>query len=170
MLSPINNLLKDSSSCQANADCANTIGSFVCTCATGYTLLNDGVTCADVDECASPGACDEHAQCADTDGSYTCTCNTGYTGDGTFCDDINECLSSPCDALATCANTEAGYSCTCPTGYSTADAGATCTEVDECADSTLNDCHTNASCTNSAGSFDCACNPGTDNSKSCSRM
>jgi hypothetical protein len=34
-----------------NGRCRNSIGSFVCECADGYTLSNDGQYCRDIDEC-----------------------------------------------------------------------------------------------------------------------
>ena len=40
--------------------------------------------------------------------------------------------------------------------------GVECTNIDECADPTLNNCDTNASCTDDAGSFSCVCNAGYD--------
>ena len=33
-------------------------------------------------------------------------------------------------------------------------------DIDECADSSLNDCAMDASCTNTEGAFTCACNDG----------
>ena len=35
--------------CHSNATCANNIGSFECTCLTGYE--GDGIICIDIDEC-----------------------------------------------------------------------------------------------------------------------
>ena len=91
--------------------CGNTIGSFTCTCGSGYQLDENGMNCSgkiqiqttfdqhwkyasvcavlhvDINECGSDDSnnCDENAQCSNTDGSYTCACNPGYTGDGVIC-------------------------------------------------------------------------------------
>ena len=42
-------------------------------------------------------------------------------------------------------------------------------DIDECANATLNDCHVNATCANNNGSYDCACDTGyTGDGISCS--
>ena len=54
--------------CDPNATC-NTTGGAACACNTGYA--GDGMTCGDVDECAtSNGGCP--AACLNTTGSFTC--------------------------------------------------------------------------------------------------
>ncbi|XP_029018451.1 very low-density lipoprotein receptor [Betta splendens] len=49
-----------------------------CGCEAGYRLLEDGQTCADVDECEiqNPGVCSH--LCVNTPGSYQCHCHPGY--------------------------------------------------------------------------------------------
>ncbi|XP_041644277.1 very low-density lipoprotein receptor-like [Cheilinus undulatus] len=49
-----------------------------CRCAEGFMLMEDGQTCADVDECdgRSPGVCSQ--LCINTPGSYQCHCHPGY--------------------------------------------------------------------------------------------
>ena len=44
-------------------------------------------------------------------GDYSCKCNVGYYGNGKFCRDIDECLSSPCKNGALCmdSNNQTGY-------------------------------------------------------------
>ena len=89
--------------CSVKASCANTDGSFSCTCYPGYT--GDGTTCTgegiqylfdsivhycfneltDFNECGTASNCDVNADCANTDGSYTCSCSSGYSGDGMSC-------------------------------------------------------------------------------------
>ena len=89
--------------------CNNTIGSFICTCDTGYQLDENGMNCSgkiwidfeqqlsdvdsvctalhvDINECErDEDNCHENANCTNTEGSYTCSCNPGYTGDGVTC-------------------------------------------------------------------------------------
>ena len=71
-----------------------------------------------------------NAACTDNIGSYDCSCNTGYLGDGSTCEDINECnetsLMHNCDINATCNNTDGSFTCTCHRGY-TGD-GVSCSE------------------------------------------
>ncbi|XP_074059756.1 adhesion G protein-coupled receptor E5 isoform X2 [Macrotis lagotis] len=84
-------------SCGQNADCANTEGSYHCTCISGYTLPSGEKTfpnktmnnCQDVDECSGPKAisCGLNALCVNTFGSYHCKCSPGYalsSGEETF--------------------------------------------------------------------------------------
>jgi len=65
--------------CASQGSCANTDGSFTCTCGTGYETSDSGVTCTDIDECSTNvHNCASQGSCANTDGSFTCTCGTGY--------------------------------------------------------------------------------------------
>ena len=89
--------------------CNDTIGSFICTCGSGYLLDENGMNCSgkiwidfeqqlndvdsvcialhvDINECErDEDSCHENANCTNTEGSYTCSCNPGYTGDGVTC-------------------------------------------------------------------------------------
>ena len=68
--------------CAAEATCTDLASGSLCTCNQGYT--GDGMTCADIDECAaSTSPCAAHAKCTNATGSFSCACDTGYTGDGT---------------------------------------------------------------------------------------
>ena len=58
--------------------------------------------------------------CDSEKGTFTCKCNNGYEGNGTHCDDINECLTDGhlCDTgqhgNGNCTNTPGGFECWCP--------------------------------------------------------
>ena len=57
--------------------CMNEVGSYSCSCLSGYQLASDRHGCVDVDECADgTDACDQI--CTNSFGSYTCSCNSGY--------------------------------------------------------------------------------------------
>ena len=60
--------------------CANTIGSYACTCEDGYQLSDDDHSCADIDECErANGGCEQI--CQNINGSYSCSCLPGYSLD-----------------------------------------------------------------------------------------
>ncbi|MFM2153464.1 MAG: hypothetical protein RL199_1899, partial [Pseudomonadota bacterium] len=56
-----------------------------CTCPDGFSTTDDGLTCFDVDECAStdPPSCQAFSTCRNLEGSYTCECDDAHPfGDG----------------------------------------------------------------------------------------
>ena len=73
-------------------ECINTVGSFQCSCRSGFTLNTDNKTCngislvsylihtmysTDIDECSIySGTCDH--TCTNTIGTYICSCDSGY--------------------------------------------------------------------------------------------
>ncbi|KAL9953458.1 hypothetical protein ACROYT_G040880 [Oculina patagonica] len=58
-------------SCDSNAECINTKGSYNCICKPGYH--GDGKNCEDVDECTTgTHNCTDEASCNNTKGSFSC--------------------------------------------------------------------------------------------------
>lgn len=75
-----------------------------------------------------------------------------------FISGYNKCLEKPCDILATCTRVDDSHTCACNTGYT--GNGITCTDLDECLNSTDNNCDTSATCLNNVGSYTCTCDGG----------
>lgn len=82
--------------------CVNTVGSFTCTCKTGFHRVSDTPkSCQDLDECEyarvfNRGPCVGMSFCINTIGGYYCECGPGFktinTGNSvSTCIDINEC-------------------------------------------------------------------------------
>ncbi|KAK3271989.1 hypothetical protein CYMTET_19689 [Cymbomonas tetramitiformis] len=147
-------------------------------CPEGFA--GDGVSCADVDECAADnGGCNDLTTCTNTYGSRECgPCPAGTIGTGdTDCNDMDECQkdNGGCDFLVRCINMIGSAQCgECPAGY-TGDGnlatGPGCEDVDECASSAvegggpcwthLNDPDLAAPCFNTVGGLQCGvCPPG----------
>ncbi|KAH9523872.1 hypothetical protein Btru_047284, partial [Bulinus truncatus] len=124
-------------------DCINTVGSYNCTCFSGYQLVNG--TCQDINEC-SLKMCPQ--DCINTVGSYNCTCFSGYQLVNGTCQDINECSLKMCPQ--DCINTVGSYNCTCFSGYQLVN--GTCQDINECS---LKMCPQD--CINTVGSYNCTC-------------
>ncbi|XP_053372966.1 uncharacterized protein LOC123561091 [Mercenaria mercenaria] len=159
-----NNTCTDIDECTSavcSQTCSNTVGSYSCGCFTGYSLLNDRVSC---EPCPFPNYgenCDLTCQCGRgslrCDPVRGCVCKAGWTG--THCDtDVNECLvPNTCkDVNKVCTNTIGSHTCSCRSGYSLSN--NSCVDIDECNDPALNTCE--QVCTNTVGGFSCSCNSG----------
>uniref|UniRef100_A0A8B9K0J5 Thrombospondin 3b n=1 Tax=Astyanax mexicanus TaxID=7994 RepID=A0A8B9K0J5_ASTMX len=98
---------------------------------------------------------------------YRCgLCPEGMTGNGTHCQDIDECSVEPCFSSQSCVNTANGFRCDpCPPGLSGPVLSGVglefakkhkqeCVDIDECAEQT-GACVPNSVCINTAGSFRC---------------
>lgn len=120
--------------CHANATCANTVGSYVCSCKSGYMnsanlSRANGTDCVDKNECAAGAGsdCDVNAHCTNTYGSFSCSCIPGYY-------DVSASLSKRVGTAGTCTSCARGTysgaggatSClACPSNSSTLTPGAT---------------------------------------------
>lgn len=131
---------EESSPCGSNSVCSNTIGSFSCSCESGYSSP-DGTDCVDIDECSAwTDSCDTNATCNNTDGWFVCGCNPWYQWDWETCNDIDECAdgTDSCDANGMCSNTPWWYDCSCNVWYYNqantvwSPTVNTCLEIDEC--------------------------------------
>ncbi|KAL0155493.1 hypothetical protein M9458_049756, partial [Cirrhinus mrigala] len=109
--------------------CENILGSYKCSCTTGFKLADDGRNCDDLNECES-NPCSQ--ECANVYGSYQCYCRRGYQlsdVDGITCEDIDECALPTGGHICSyrCHNTPGSFHCTCPaTGYALAPNGRSC--------------------------------------------
>ncbi|XP_056123328.1 signal peptide, CUB and EGF-like domain-containing protein 2 isoform X5 [Rhinichthys klamathensis goyatoka] len=123
----------------------------------------------DSDQCAEGSdACHIDAICQNTPTSYKCTCKTGFKGDGTHCEDIDECdLEYNGGCVHECNNIPGNYRCTCLDGFHLAHDGHNCLDVDECV---FNNGGCQHVCVNTMGSYECCCKEGfflSDNQHTC---
>ena len=88
--------------CGDHATCANTVGSFTCSCSSGYVEHTPWTGCREKDECTEGGHdCKENTDCTNKPGSWECSCSPGFTGEPTTgCTDIDECADQD---LNTCS-------------------------------------------------------------------
>jgi len=114
--SEVNECATSNGGCDSNAGCVNNVGSYSCSCDTGYT--GDGMSCTEVNECATTnGGCDSNAACSNTAGSFECVCDSAYSGDGITCTAIPQ---AGCDPVTDCnSNGKCGTLgvCVCDAGY-----------------------------------------------------
>ncbi|XP_012501572.1 PREDICTED: EGF-like module-containing mucin-like hormone receptor-like 1 [Propithecus coquereli] len=154
--------------CPEHSHCANSMGSYSCSCQVGF--ISSKSTCEDIDECSqSPPVCGPHSVCENTLGTYKCSCLPGFsspTGNGWIpgkpghfaCTDIDECLTSGvCPEHSHCANSMGSYSCNCQVGFISSK--STCEDVDECSQSPPI-CGPHSVCENTLGKYKCSCLPG----------
>ncbi len=142
--------------CQNGGVCTNTVGSYSCACATGWTGDKDCVV--DIDECAlGTDNCQINSTCVNNDGGFDCVCDDGFEPNGATCADIDECTTgaNTCDPTATCTNTVGAYTCACADGYS--GDGFVCKDVNECATRRSGCPRLSTVCNNLEGSYVCAC-------------
>ncbi|XP_042565039.1 thrombospondin-3a [Clupea harengus] len=118
----------------------------------------------------SPNPCFKGVSCMETMDypGYRCgPCPDGMRGNGTYCQDIDECyLAQPCYSNGACVNTAKGFTCEpCPPGLwgpPVMGVGVEfaktqrqeCVDIDECVEIS-NACTPNSICTNTFGSYMC---------------
>uniref|UniRef100_A0A673IY51 Thrombospondin-3a-like n=1 Tax=Sinocyclocheilus rhinocerous TaxID=307959 RepID=A0A673IY51_9TELE len=117
-----------------------------------------------------PNPCFKGVACMETFDfpGYRCgPCPEGMTGNGTHCQDIDECAEAqPCYTPGACVNTAKGFTCEpCPPGlwgpplsgfgveYAKSQRQE-CSDIDECLD-LANACTPNSNCINTIGSYRC---------------
>ncbi|XP_035691358.1 fibrillin-3-like [Branchiostoma floridae] len=98
-------------SCHQHATCTNTVGSYRCTCNSGYT--GDGRTCTAL--CWGSTTCPRGGICSSP--NHCTSCNTGY--ESPDCGNIDECATDTdnCHEDASCTDTDGSFTCTCNDGY-----------------------------------------------------
>ncbi|KAM5151666.1 uromodulin-like [Mantella aurantiaca] len=109
----------------------------------------------------SDSDCHPNATCGEFGGDQQCTCKVGFAGDGSYCNDIDECqdyYSNQCNFYGGgfCVNTIGSYTCNCNSGFQYIEE-FDCVDIDECADPNLYNCDPTAICTNNIGSYTCTC-------------
>ncbi|KAM8914791.1 matrilin-4 isoform 1-T1 [Spinachia spinachia] len=137
--------------------CESSPGSFHCLCLPGYTLREDGKTCAAIDLCAM-GKHDCEQICISTPGVFTCDCNEGFKldEDKKTCTMIDYCSFGNHSCDHECESVLNDYFCRCNHGYRLLDAKR-CEAIDMCAEG-KHDCE--QICISTPGVFTCDCNEG----------
>ncbi|XP_049445584.1 matrilin-4 isoform X2 [Epinephelus fuscoguttatus] len=151
--------------------CESSPGSYHCLCLPGYTLNDDGKTCAAINLCAE-GKHDCEQICISSPGSFTCDCNKGYklNDDKKTCSMIDYCSFGNHSCDHECVSVLNGYHCRCNEGYRLLDDGKTCQAIDLCAEG-KHDCE--QICISAPGVFTCDCNKGfklNKDKKTCTNM
>ncbi|XP_034096098.1 matrilin-4 isoform X4 [Gymnodraco acuticeps] len=148
--------------------CESSPGSFHCLCLPGYSLNEDGKTCAAIDLCAE-GKHDCEQICNASPGVFTCDCSAGYklNDDKKSCTMIDFCSFGNHSCDHECVSVLNGYHCRCQEGHRLLENGKTCQAIDLCAEG-KHDCE--QICISAPGVFTCDCNAGytlNDDKKAC---
>ncbi|XP_034096096.1 matrilin-4 isoform X3 [Gymnodraco acuticeps] len=148
--------------------CESSPGSFHCLCLPGYSLNEDGKTCAAIDLCAE-GKHDCEQICNASPGVFTCDCSAGYklNDDKKSCTMIDFCSFGNHSCDHECVSVLNGYHCRCQEGHRLLENGKTCQAIDLCAEG-KHDCE--QICNSAPGVFTCDCNAGytlNDDKKTC---
>ena len=151
--------------CKHNGTCEEFSdgSSFNCICdGTGY----EGDRCEiEIDECSDPDLNQCNQNCTNAIGGnpgYTCSCEPGYFLMDQFTCQVRLISSAcvPLDSTASC-NLRCASFLTTSSGYLFICIDNSSQDIDECADSNLNNCdNVNGECTNLSGGFSCSCKGG----------
>ncbi|XP_064422291.1 fibulin-2 isoform X2 [Latimeria chalumnae] len=154
---------KDNGPCQHQ--CAQVREEVNCFCFPGYTIMADGVSCEDINECiVDAHNCSRRELCVNTVGSFECISKNAICEKGFIlnmhrkCVDINECLtdSHSCKPGERCMNTIGSFTClkeiVCDPGYEVVD--YKCVDINECM-SLAEPCKPGYNCINTVGSYNC---------------
>ncbi|KAM8757799.1 matrilin-4 isoform 2-T2 [Acanthopagrus schlegelii] len=138
--------------------CESSPGSFHCLCLPGYTLNDDGKTCAAIDLCAE-GKHDCEQICVSSPGSFTCDCNKGYklNDDKKTCSTIDLCAEGKHDCEQICISAPGVFTCDCNKGFKLNKDKKTCTNMDLC-NTVEHGCE--HQCVSTPGSYYCICPEG----------
>ena len=100
-----------------------------------------------------------NADCTDTIGGFECTCNSGCEGEGVNCTSMY--MSLKIIQMWECYRTHK-FDCTVQHHvlFVIMALFSSCSDINECVLSSLNDCDGNADCIDTIGSYNCSCNPG----------
>lgn len=168
---------KGSHNCKSSNGCLNLIGSYLCpnssclhnfsfpnstcfNCSPGYRLNLSPFQCVDVNECTeSSKPCDKPLICTNLPGSHRCDCpeGTAFNTLNENCEKVNNCK---CDIKTSYCLKSASkrWECACKFGYEKKTFRDTCKDVNECADSELNQCNEKEKCLNLDGGYECFVN------------
>ncbi|XP_059712042.1 fibulin-2 isoform X3 [Haemorhous mexicanus] len=170
-------LQEEQDKCKDNGPCKHLCniveGDAVCSCMAGYTLMADGVSCEDINECVTERhTCQRREHCVNTMGSFRClqelSCQPGHELKDGECVDIDECQrgTHSCKVNFVCQNTEGSFYCEskqrCMDGF-LQDPEGNCVDINECT-SLPEPCKPGFNCINTVGSYTCQ-----RNMLSCSR-
>ncbi|XP_026117030.1 fibulin-2-like [Carassius auratus] len=154
--------------CSGNGPCSQKCsvvrGLAQCSCFPGFSLMADGHTCEDMNECVTnTHTCQAEERCVNTIGGFVCerqiSCSSGYQLRNGVCEDIDECVTRThnCGMGFQCQNTDGSFTCIpkqgCLTGF-TQDSHGNCIDIDECS-SVKDPCTSGFNCINTVGSYTC---------------